>query len=88
VEISELTINNKCLSVDGTGKPVLVHDCNLNNNHETGVITFYSNGAVIYNNTITCTEIYLGIYAIHHKDSGGLSDYESDSTMGTDDTNG
>jgi hypothetical protein len=88
IEVSDLTMSGVSIDIDGAGKPPLIHDCTFTTSGSGPVIYFRSNGGVFYSNTITITSAYIGVEAIKHKDTGSLSEWETASTMGDDDTTG
>jgi len=88
VEISTLSITGSALTVSGSGKPPLIHDITFTHAGSSSIIVFYSNGGVVYDNTFTCPDTWEGMYGIQFVDTGNLSDWQTASTMGADDTNG
>ncbi len=89
VEISNLTTSGPAIDISGTGKSVIIHDLSASNDTATGIITFYVNGALVYNCTFeNSTPDVQGVYGLQAKNTGGLSDWQTASTLGGADTDG
>lgn len=89
VEISDLTTAGPAIDISGTGKSVIIHGLTASNSTVDGIITFYVNGAVVYNCAfLNSTPDVKGVYGLQAKNISGLSDWQTASTLGNADTDG